>query len=357
MDSHLVSQDDAVFVVPVAVDFRCQDVVAQVGHAFEGFVLAIGGSGVSLHHILRLVLQADQHGIGERVRTRHVLVQPFHREGLFGRLGHRAVLVNAVAEIVAIAVDGQGHGVAVGQAAVLVQGVVQALRLGGGGQAVDGSAAVGRDAAELHIHAIEGVKGVHAGQAGYGVGDVRVLDLDAEGLLGLVGVVVPGVGDDVAVGQVLGLVGAAGGAGLGEKVSLVAVIQAGGQAAQAEGVVLEGFHLLFEAGGDLLAIVLLELVGVEVDVQLADGVVAVRREGHILTDINGRGAVGERPATRRNDRHCGDGNEDLSGIVLFHFRILLCIIDCAAAVGAESDAVLDFFTAMCADHGVFPPVL
>ena len=129
------------------------------------------------------------------------------------------------------------------------------------------------------------------------------------------------------------------------------------KAAQAEGVVLEVFHLLFEAGGDLLAIVLLELVGVEVDVQLADGVVAVRREGHVLADINGRGAVGERPATCRNDRHCGDGNEDLSGIVLFHFRILLCIIDCAAAVGAESDAVLDFFTAMCADHGVFPPVL
>lgn len=153
------------------------------------------------------------------------------------------------------------------------------------------------------------------------------------------------------------LVCAAGSAGLSEKVRLVAVVQAGGQAAQAVGVVLEVLHLLFEAGGDLLAVVLLELFGVEADIQLADGVVAVRREGHVLADINGRGAVGERPAARRNDRHCSDGNEDLSGIVLFHFRILLCIIDCAAAVGAESDAVLDFFTAMCADHGVFPPVL
>ena len=141
------------------------------------------------------------------------------------------------------------------------------------------------------------------------------------------------------------------------KVRLVAVVQAGGQAAQAVGVVLEVLHLLFEAGGDLLAVVLLELFGVEADIQLADGVVAVRREGHVLADVDGRGAVGERPATRRNDRHCGDGSEDLCGIVLFHFCILLCIIDCAAAVGAESDAVLDFFTAMCADHGVFPPVL
>ena len=153
VDSHLIREDDAVLVTPAVFVFRGQDVVAQVGHALECLTVGKALRSVRFKHILRLVLQTDQHGIGERVRTRHVLVQPFHREGLFGRLGHRAVLVNAVAEIVAIAVDSQGHGVAVGQAAVLVQGVVQALRLGGGGQAVDGGAAVGRDAAELHIHA------------------------------------------------------------------------------------------------------------------------------------------------------------------------------------------------------------
>lgn len=184
----------------------------------------------------------------------------------------------------------------------------------------------------------------------------EILHLDTEKRFRFVLALVPAVGDDISVSQAAGLFGAARGTVVHKQFRLGAAVEVGGQAAQAVGRLLVVVHRLFEAVRDPLAIVCFQLVRVERNVQLAQGVVPLCRDRHVALQVDGRHAVGKPYADDRQQSHGRHRQGQLAGVLL----CCLCFGGCiaahtAAAVGAESLAVVDLFTTMYTNHFIFPP--
>lgn len=116
------------------------------------------------------------------------------------------------------------------------------------------------------------------------------------------------------------------------------------------------YQAAMQAEGASEPIVCFQLVRVERNVQLAQGVVPLCRDRHVALQVDGRHAVGKPYADDRQQSHGRHRQGQLAGVLL----CCLCFGGCiaahtAAAVGAESLAVVDLFTTMYTNHFIFPP--
>lgn len=195
---------------PKAVLLRGQDVVAHIVHADQTFAVSVPVVGcIGFERILGLGFQAVQHRIRQQYGRGNVLIQAAYRKGFLGFFRNGTIFLDTIAEILPVAADSQGHGVAVAQILRGIQRVVQAASRFGGGQAVHGGRAPGRGAVELYRNTIERIKGVYLFQPGDRVGNIAVLHLDTKERLRFVLALVPTVSDDITVAQTAGLVGTA----------------------------------------------------------------------------------------------------------------------------------------------------